>query len=172
MANFGEACWWRCLADSMFEDGWKGLKDERVKKTLSPHRLNDDMNDAYVDEDKKWMTYRTIIKFHIWSKEELVAFEKVLGELNSHICGWFWSIVVERAMRIKEVWIQVGDGNFACLIANVVELLVQLWKGEWLGQSKETKRMLNQLDGSRGRSQKQGLLKTQDLVVNNLSYFQ
>lgn len=111
-----------------------------LKKRFPLVVYKDDMNDAYVDEK---MTYRTIIKFHIWSKEELVAFEKVLSKLNSHICGWFWSIVVERAMCIKEGCIQVGDGNFACLIANVVELLVQLWRGEWLRQLKEKKRMLN-----------------------------
>ena len=41
------------------------------------------MNDAYIDEE---MMYQTIIKFYIWSKEALVAFEKVLSKLNSHIC--------------------------------------------------------------------------------------
>jgi hypothetical protein len=96
-----------------------------LKKLFPLIVYNDDMmNDAYIDEE---MTYRTIIKFHIWSKEELVAFKKVLSKLNSHICGRSWSIAIECAiMCIKEVCIQVGDGNFACLIANIVELLVQL----------------------------------------------
>jgi hypothetical protein len=55
-----------------------------LKKRFPLVVYNDDMNDAYVDEE---MTYQTIIKFHIWSKEELVAFEKVLSKLNSHVCG-------------------------------------------------------------------------------------
>lgn len=73
-------------------------------------------------------TYRTIFGFNIRSKEEPVVFEKVLSELNSHARNCFWSILFKRlgAYCFNEACLQIGDRSFSCLIADIIELLIQL----------------------------------------------